>query len=54
MVGMDENVPGTGRLETYISHPFRSLLLTFAFCFMLSSFHCALGLESDRVVRVGA
>ena len=53
-VGTDENVPGTRRSETHISHLFRPLLPTFACCFMLSSFHCALCLESERVVRVGA
>ena len=53
-VGTDVNVPRTRRSETFISHPFGPLLPTFAFCFMLSSFHSALRLESERMVRVGA
>ena len=31
-VGMDVNVPGTGRSEMHISHPFMSFSSTFAFC----------------------
>ena len=54
MVGTDENDPGTGRSEMYKNHPFGPLLPTFAFYFVLSYFHYALCLESERVVRVGA
>ena len=53
-VGADENVLGTGKSETHISHPFGPLLPPLLFVFMLFCFHFALRLESERVVRVGA
>ena len=53
-VGADENIPGTGRLETHISHPFRPFLPPFLSVFIVLCFRFALRLESERVVRVGA
>ena len=52
-VGADENVPGIGRSETHISHPFSPLLPHLLSVFMLLCF-LVLCLESERVVRVGA
>ena len=54
MVGADENVPGTGRSETHISHPFSPPLPQLLFIFLLLCFQFVLRLESERVVRVGA
>ena len=54
MVGADENIPGTGRLETHISHPFRPLLPPLLSVFIVLRFRFALCLGSERVVRVGA
>ena len=54
MVGTDENVPGIGRSETHISHPFSPLLPPLLFVFIVLCFQFALRLESERVVRVGA
>ena len=53
-VGADENVPGTGRSETHISHPFSPLLPHLLSTFILMCFQVVLRLESERVVRVGA
>ena len=53
-VGADENIPGTGRSETHISHPFRPLLPPLLSAFIVLRFRFALCLESERVVRVGA
>ena len=53
-VGTDENVPGTRRLETHISHPFSPLLPHLLSVFISLHFQVALRLESERVVRVGA
>ena len=53
-VGTDENVPGIGRSETLISHPFSPLLPHLLYVFMLLCFQVVLRLESERVVRVGA
>ena len=38
MVGTDENVPGTGRSEMHISHPFSPLLPHLLSVFLLSCF----------------
>ena len=54
MVGADENVPGTRRSETHISHPFSPLVPHLLSVFMSLCFQVALRLESERVVRVGA
>ena len=54
MVGADENIPGTGRSETHISHPFCPLLPPLLSVFIVLRFRFALHLESERVVRVGA
>ena len=53
-VGADENVPGTGRSEMHISHPFSPLLPPLLSVFILLCFRFALCLESEREVRVGA
>ena len=53
-VGMDKNVPGTGRLEMHISHPFSPPLPHLLSVFLLLCFQVVLRLESERVVRVGA
>ena len=53
-VGTDENVPGTGRLEMHISHPFSPPLPHLLSVFLLLCFQVALRLQSERVVRVGA
>ena len=53
-IGADENVPGTGRSETHISHPFSPLLPPLLSVFIVLCFHFTLRLESKRVVRVGA
>ena len=53
-VGVDENIPGTGRSETHISHPFSPLLPPLLSVFIVLHFRFALRLESERVVRVGA
>ena len=53
-VGTDENVPGTGRSEMHISHPFNPPLPHLLFVFLLLCFQVVLRLESERVVRVGA
>ena len=53
-VGAYENIPGTGRLETHISHPFCPLLPPLLSVFIVLRFRFALRLESERVVRVGA
>ena len=53
-VGADENVPGIGRSETHISHPFSPLLPPLLSVFIVLCFHFALRLESEIVVRVGA
>ena len=53
-VGADENVPGTGRSETLISHPFSPPLPHLLSVFLLLCFQFVLHLESERVVRVGA
>ena len=53
-VGADENVPGIGRSEPHINHPFIPLLPPLLSVFMLLCFQIALRLESERVVRVGA
>ena len=50
----DKNIPGTGRSETHISHPFRPLLPPLLSVFIVLRFRFALRLESERVVRVGA
>ena len=54
MVGTDENVPRTGRLEMHISHPFSPPLPHLLSIFLLLCFQVVLRLESERVVRVGA
>ena len=54
MVGMDENVPGTGRSEMHISHLFSPPFPHLLSIFLLSCFQVILRLESERVVRVGA
>ena len=54
MVGADETVPGTGRSEMLISHPFSPPLPHLLSVFLLLCFHFVLRLESERVVRVGA
>ena len=53
-VGTDENVPGTGRSEMHISHPFIPPLPHLLSVFLLLCFQFVLRLESERVVRVGA
>ena len=53
-VGADENVPGTGRSEMHISHPFSPPLPHLLSVFLLLCFQFVLRLESERVVRVGA
>ena len=53
-VGTDENIPGTGRSETYINNPFGPLLSHLLSVFLLLCFQFVLRLESERVVRVGA
>ena len=53
-VGAVENVPGTGRLEMLISHPFSPSLPHLLSIFLLLCFQFVLHLESERVVRVGA
>ena len=53
-VGTDENVPGTGRSEMHISHPFNPPLPHLLSVFLLLCFQVVLRLESERVVRVGA
>ena len=53
-VGADENVPGTGRSEMHISHPFSPLLQHLLSIFLLLYFQFVLRLESERVMRVGA
>ena len=53
-VGVDENVPGTGRSETHISHPFSLPLPHLLSVFLLLCFQIVLSLEGERVVRVGA
>ena len=53
-VGTDENVPGIGRSETFISHPFSPPLPHLLSAFQLLCFQFVLRLESERVVRVGA
>ena len=53
-VGTDENVPGIGRSEMHISHPFSPLFPHFLSVFLLSCFQVILRLESERMVRVGA
>ena len=54
MVGADENVSGTGRLEMHISHSFSPPLPHLLSAFLLLCFQFVLRLESERVVRVGA
>ena len=54
MVSADEIVPGTGRSETHISHPFSPLLPPLLSVFIVLCFRFALRLESERMVRVGA
>ena len=51
-VGTDKNVPGTGRAEPHISHSFNPPLPHLLSIFIVCC--CALQLESERVVRVGA
>ena len=53
-VGADENVPGIGRVEPHISHPFSPPLPHFLSVFISCCVQFALRLESERVVRVGA
>ena len=53
-IGADENVPGTGRSETLISHLFNPPLPHLLSVFLLLCFQFVLRLESERVVRVGA
>ena len=53
-VCVDKNIPGTERLETHISHPFRPLLPPLLSVFIVSHFRFALRLENEKVVRVGA
>ena len=53
-VGADENIPGTGRSETHISHPFRPLLPPLLSVFIVLRFRFVLRLESERMVRKGA
>ena len=53
-VGTDENVPGTGRSEMHISHPFSLPLPHLLSVFLLLCFQVVLRLESERVVRIGA
>ena len=53
-VGVDENVLGTERSETDISHPFSPLLPPLLSVFIVLCLRFALRLESERVVRVGA
>ena len=53
-VGTDENVPGTGRSEMHISHPFNPPLPHLLSVFLLSCFQVVLRLENERVVRIGA
>ena len=53
-VGADENVPGIGRSEMHISHPFSPPLPHLLSVFLLLCFQFVLRLESERVVRVGA
>ena len=53
-VGADENIPGTRRSETHISHPFRPLLPPLLSVFIVLHFCFVLRLESERVVRVEA
>ena len=53
-VGADENVPGTGRAEPHISHPFSPPLPHLLSVFIACCVQFALRLESERVVRVGA
>ena len=45
MVGADENVPGTGRSETHISHPFSPLLPPLLFVFIVWCFHFCFALR---------
>ena len=54
MVGADENVSGTGRSETHISHSFSPLLPPLLSVFIVLFFRFALRLESERMVRIGA
>ena len=54
MVVADENVPGIGRAEPHISHPFSPLLPHLLSVFIACCVQFALRLESERVVRVGA
>ena len=53
-VGADENIPGTGRAEPHISHPFRPPLPHLLSVFIACCFHFALCLESESVVRIRA
>ena len=53
-VCVDKNIPGTGRSETHISHPFRLFLRPLLSVFIVLRFRFALRLENERVVRVGA
>ena len=53
-VGTDENIPGIGRSETHISHPFRPLIPPLLSIFIVLRFRFALRLESERMVRIGA
>ena len=53
-IGADENVPGIGRAEPHISHPFSPLFPHLLSVFIACCFRFALRLESERVVRVGA
>ena len=50
----DKNVPGTGRSETHINHPFHPFLPPLLSVFIVLRFRFVLCLESERVVRVGA
>ena len=54
MVGTDKNVPGIGRAEPHISHPFSPLLPHLLSVFIACCFRFALRLETERVVRIGA
>ena len=53
-VGTNDNVPGTGRSEMHISHPFSPPLPHLLSVFLLLCFQVVLRLENERVVRVGA
>ena len=48
MVGTDENVPGTGRSEMHISHPFSPPLPHLLSVFLLLCFQVVLRLESKE------